>query len=151
MRFHHGSFQLIWRQVLLEVHYRAWGGVWLIVLYQTFGGSTLCWWIIFFTSYRWWSVMPLTNAQYLNSYRDSYVRHTKVEICVAWIVHFHLCLLGYACCLLTCWSSCYMFLEGKGITKVCAIWLWFGVEHVFSSWPLGNMCQLFNAKLHLKG
>ncbi len=64
---------------------------------------------------------PSTNAKDLNSCCDSYAGITKVEIYFALVVHLHLCLLGSAYCLLACWSSCHMFLRGKGITKVCAI------------------------------
>ncbi len=65
--------------------------------------------------------MPSTNVKDLNSYCDSYMGITKVEIYVAQVVHLHLCFLGYACCLLTCWLGYHMLLGGKGITKLCAI------------------------------
>jgi hypothetical protein len=98
---------------------------WFVVtfLYQAFGGWTLCWWVIFFGHYKWWSATSLTNVKDLNSYYDSYAKITKVDICVAWIVNLHLCLLGCVCCLLACWSGCHMLLGGKGITKGCASWL----------------------------
>jgi hypothetical protein len=77
--------------------------------------------------------MPLASAKDLNSSYDSCVGITKVEICVARVVHLHSCLLGCTYCLLTCWSGCHMFLGGKGITKVCAIRLQPRGEHMFSS------------------
>jgi hypothetical protein len=70
--------------------------------------------------------MPSANAEDLNSCCDSYSRITKVEICVAWVVHLHLCLLGCAYCLLTCWSGCHMF-------SSFAIWLQPNDEHMLSS------------------
>jgi len=65
--------------------------------------------------------MLLANVEDLNSCRELCARITKVEICVASFVHLHLCLLGYICCMLTCWLSCHMLLHGRGIIKVCAI------------------------------
>jgi hypothetical protein len=127
------------------------GGVWPTFLYQTFEDSTLCWWITFSTPYRWWSAMPSTNAKDLNSCRDSYVGITKVEICVAWVVHLHSCLLYCACCLLACWSCYHMLSRGKGTTKVCAIRLQLGDEHMLSGWPLGILRLLFSVKLQVKG
>jgi Fe-S-cluster-containing dehydrogenase component len=77
--------------------------------------------------------MPSANVEDLNFFCDSYVRIPKLEICVAWVVHLHLCLLGCAYCLLACWLGCHMLSRGKGITKVCAIWLQPSGEHMFSS------------------
>ncbi len=77
--------------------------------------------------------MPSTNAKDLNSCCDSCARITKMKICVAWVVHLHLCLLGCAYYLLACWSGCQMLSRGKGITKVCAIWLQPSGEHTLSS------------------
>jgi hypothetical protein len=73
------------------------------------------------TPHRWWSVMPSTNVEHLNSCCDSCVRIKKVEIYVAWVMHLHLCLLGCAYYLLACWSCCHMLSRVKGITKVYAI------------------------------
>jgi hypothetical protein len=72
-----------------------------------------------FGPYRGWSVVLLANAEDLNSCYELCVKITKVEICVASFVHLHLCLLGYISCLLACWLSCHMLLQGKGILKVC--------------------------------
>ncbi len=88
--------------------------------YQTFGSSTLCWWVIFFAPYRSWNVTPSTNVENLNTCHDSCAKITKVKICVAWFVHLHLCLLDHLC-MLACWLSCHMLLGGKGITKVYVI------------------------------
>jgi hypothetical protein len=63
------------------------------------------------------------QAKNLNSYHDSYERIIKVEICVTWVMHFHSYLLGCSCRLLTCWLGCHMVSGGKGIIKVCAIWV----------------------------
>jgi hypothetical protein len=103
--------------------------------------------VIFFTLYRWWNSTSSVNAKGLNSCRDSCVGITKVDICVAWVVHLHLCLLSCAYGLLTCWLGCHMPLRGKGITKVCAIQLQLGGEHMLSSWPLSSVCLLFSVKL----
>ncbi len=81
--------------------------------------------------HRWNFFSPLTNIKILNFCCDSCAKITKVEICVVWFVHFHLCLLGCTCCLWICWSKYYMILIDKGITKGCAIWLWLRVEPIF--------------------
>jgi hypothetical protein len=91
------------------------------------------------------------NEEDMNSCCDSCVGITKMEICVAWVLHFHLCLLGYAYCLLACWSRCSMLSRGKGITKVCVIRLQLGGEHMFSNWPFSNVCLLFSVKRQVKG
>jgi hypothetical protein len=57
-------------------------------------------------------VTSSTNKEDLNSCCDSCVGITKMEICVARVVHFHLCLLGCAYCLLACWSSCTILSRG---------------------------------------
>jgi hypothetical protein len=44
-----------------------------------------------------------------------------------------------------------MVLSGKGITKVCAIQLQLGGEHMFSGRFLGSLCLLFSVKLQVKG
>jgi hypothetical protein len=77
--------------------------------------------------------MPSANTEDLNSCCDSYGGITKVEICVAWVVHLHLCLLGCTCCLLACLLGCHMLSKGKEITKVCAIWVQPKGEHMLSS------------------
>ncbi len=70
---------------------------------QNISSSTLCWWVIFFAPYRWWNATSSTNVKDLNSFRDSCAGITKVEICVAWVVHLHWCLLGCAYYLLAFW------------------------------------------------
>jgi hypothetical protein len=65
--------------------------------------------------------VPSANVEDLNSYCVSCARITKVEICVTWVVHLHMCLLGWAYYLLTCWSCCHMLSKGRGITKVYVI------------------------------
>ncbi len=137
--------------MLLEAHSRAQGGVWSTFSYQTFGNSTLCWWIIFFATYKWWNCKAINEQRGFEFLLWFMFRNHKNGDCVAWVVHFHLSLLGCACCLLTCWLSCYMLSRGKGITKVCAIRLRLGGEHMFSSWPFGNVCLLFNVKHSMKG
>jgi hypothetical protein len=57
------------------------------------------------------------NAKDLNSYCDSYVGVTKVKIRVARVMHFYLCLLGYANCLLAYWSRYYMLLGVGGLLR----------------------------------
>jgi hypothetical protein len=116
--------------------------MWPSFLHQTFGSSTLCQWVIFSTPYRWWSVVPSANAKDYNSYCNFCAGITKVEICVTWIVHLHLCLLGCACCLLGCWLGCHMFLRVKGITKMCAIRLQPRGEHKFLS-DLSVVCAYY--------
>jgi hypothetical protein len=72
---------------------------------------------------------------------------------------------GYLCCM-SCASSlvfvglCMLHVSmllrllyafgAMGITKVCAIWLWPGGEHMFLGWPLNSLCLLFNVKFQLK-
>jgi hypothetical protein len=78
---------------------------------------------------------------------NSCVGITKVKIYVTWFMPPHLCLLGCSYCLSICWSGYHLILRDKGVAKVCAIHLWHGGEHMFSNWPLGDLCLLFNVKL----
>jgi hypothetical protein len=87
----------------------------------------------------------------LNFCRDSYVGITKVEICVAWVMHFHLCLMDCVCFLLTCWLGCHKVSWGLGIIKMCVIQLQPRGEHMLSSWPLGSLCLPFSVKFYVKG
>jgi hypothetical protein len=76
---------------------------------------------------------------YLNFCHDFYVWTTKVEICVAWFVHLHLCSLGCLSCLSICWLGCHMIWRGRRVVKMCAIWLWPSNEHKFSNWLLNDL------------
>ncbi len=94
----------------------------------------------------------VSESYFLHFINGEMWHHQQTQrICVAWIMHLQLCLLGYNYCLLACWSVCYMFLRVKEITKVCAIQLRFGGEHMFSTWPFNSLCLLFSVKLQVKG
>ncbi len=57
---------------------------------QTFNKSTLCQWISIIVFHRWRNGTPLMNSKDLNSYHDSCMGITNVNICVVWFVHIHL-------------------------------------------------------------
>jgi len=117
-----------------------------MLLCQICNWSTLCQWFSIIVLYKWRNATPSTKIKDLNSCHDSYVKIIKMKICVIWFVHFHLCLLGCAYCLLVCWSSCHRISKGIMISKVCVTWLWPRGEHMLSSWPLGSLYLLLNMK-----
>jgi len=59
----------------------------------------LHWQTPIFITWKWWSATPLANGAdfYLNYYFDSCVGIIKVNICVAWFMYLHTCLLNYLC------------------------------------------------------
>ncbi len=75
------------------------------------------------------------------NHKSGYLCYMTMCMCL------HSCLLGCVCWLLACWLGCHILLGGRGITKVCAIRLQPRGEHMLSSWPLGNLCLLFNVKI----
>jgi len=111
-------FQAIWRQKFLKVCLWAWkGGVCRFGFVKNFNTNFLDWLNIHF-HYQHGVPHPQQMRKLLNYCRDSCIGITKVDVRIAWFVHFHLCLLGVFISCHCVYKVINSFLGCKGVSWV---------------------------------